>query len=148
MKKTTLIFIAIVSILSFCKKNECKDSQIATKHFETDYGCQNTKHSLIIDLTDSATIISSKVDYDAKVSGGCHPEIDFSIYDLVIGKQKSGNLNDTILYDFKRTCPDKELTLTVDIIQSALTVPDNVVYHAIIPKLGDKETLNIKINVR
>lgn len=148
MKKTTLIFIVIVSTLSFCKKDECKDSQIATKHFETDYGCQNTKHSLIIDLTNTAAIIRSKEDYDAKVSGGCHPEIDFSINDLVIGKQESGNFNDTILYDLKRTCPDKELTLTVDIIQSALTAPDNVVYHAIIPKLGDEETLDLKINVR
>jgi hypothetical protein len=147
MKKTVLIFIVAASVLIYCKK-DCKESQLTTKHFETDYGCQDTKHSLIVDLNNTALIIRSKVDYDTKVTGVCHPDIDFSIYDLVIGKQSSANSNDTILYDYKRTCPDKELTLAVDIVQSAVRVPDNVVYHAIIPKLGDQETLNIKITVR
>jgi hypothetical protein len=148
MKNAILILVAAASILVSCKKNDCKESQLTTKHFETDYGCLSTKHALLIDLNNNAIIIRSKSDYDTKVSGVCHPDIDFSIYDLVIGKQSSGNFNDTILYDLKRTCPEKELTLTVDIVQSALTIPDNVVYHAIIPKLGDEETLNIKISIR
>lgn len=91
-----------------------------------------------IDITNTYTIIRSKETYDAIVTGDCHPPIDFSIYDLVIGKQSSGNENDTIKYDLRRTCPDNELTLNVDIIKSLMTRPDNVVYHAVIPKLGDE----------
>ena len=115
---------------------------------ESDYGCENTKYSLVVDLQNNGKIIRSKEAYDTEVTGTCHPDIDFSKYDLVIGKQSSGNENDTIIYDYRYACPNNELTLTVDIIQSDATRPDNVVYHAIIPKLGDEETLNIIVNLK
>lgn len=70
------------------------------------------------------------------------------IITLLIGKQSSGNENDTIKYDLRRVCPDHKLMLTIDIIQSVATRPDNVVYHALIPKLGDEETLNVTINLQ
>ncbi len=148
MKKLLGIFLGVISLLASCKKDNCKDSIISIQHFETDYGCTDTKHSLLIDLTNNVAIIRSKTDYDSRVSGICHPDINFSTHDLVIGKQVSGNWIDTITYDLKLTCPKKELTLTVDIIMTDLTQPDNVVYHAIIPKLGDEETLSINVNVR
>ena len=148
MKKIIINTLILIFVLSSCKKDNCNETPIATKHFESEYGCVNTKRTLLIDLSNDCTIIRSKTDYDSKVSGSCHPEIDFTLYDLVIGKQASGNENDTIKYDLRRTCPKNELTLTVDIIQSAATKPDNVVYHALIPKLGDEEGLKVNINVR
>ena len=148
MKYSILISVLLVCILSCKKKDSCKEELMVTKNLEIDYGCQNTKHTLNIDLNNEAKLIRSKETYDSEESGICHPEIDFSSYDLVIGKQTSGNLNDTILYDLRKTCPDNELTLTVDMIQSALTQPDNVTYHALIPKLGDEVILNIRINIR
>jgi hypothetical protein len=145
----SLIFtIILLSIFTSCKKNDCNEKILIVEHLESDYGCENTKHSLVVDLQNNGKIIRSKEAYDAEVTGPCHPDIDFSKYDLVIGKQSSGNENDTILYDYRSACPDKEPTLTVDIIQSAATRPDNVVYHAIISKLGDEETLHIIVNVK
>jgi hypothetical protein len=138
----------LLSIFSSCKKNDCNEIIISAKHLESDYGCVNTKYSLVVDLQNNGKIIRSKEAYDAEIAGLCHPDIDFSKYDLVIGKQSSGNENDTILYDYRSVCPDNVSTLTVDIIQSAATRPDNVVYHAIIPKLGDEETLQIIVNVK
>ena len=148
MKNTFIISAFLVCILSYCKKDTCNEEVMTTKHFESDYGCTNTKFTLQIDLNNDATIIRSKESYDSKVSGPCHPEIDFSLYDLVIGKQSTSNSNDTILYDYRRTCPDKKMTLSVDLIQSETAQPSTVVYHAIIPKLGDQESLNIKLTVR
>jgi hypothetical protein len=148
MKYSILLSLFLFCILISCKKNNCDEKTITTKHLESEYGCVNTKHSLVIDLVNDCKIIRSKEAYDSEVSGTCHPDIDFSLFDLVIGKQASGNWNDTILYDYRTACPDNELTLTVDIIQSAMTTPDNVVYHALIPKLGNEKTLNIIINVR
>jgi len=148
MKYSLIISIILLSILTSCKKNDCNEEILTTKHLENEYGCENTKYSLVILRQNSGKIIRSKAEYDTQVNGPCHPDIDFSKYDLVIGNQSSGNENDTILYDYRSTCPNKELTLTVDIIQSLLTRPDNVVYHALIPKLGDEETLLIIVNVR
>jgi hypothetical protein len=102
----------------------------------------------MIDLSNNCTVIQSKEAYDSKVTGTCHPEINFTQYDLVIGKQSSGNWNDTILYDFRQKCPGNELTLTIDIVQTDLTQPDNVVYHALIRKLASGENLIINVNVK
>jgi len=79
------------------------------------------------------------------VTGNCHPDIDFSLYDLVIGKLSISNTNDTIKYELRRTCPGSKLTLAVDLIQLAVTQPSTIVYHSIIPKLGNEETLNIQL---
>jgi hypothetical protein len=148
MKNTIIICAFLLCILSCSKKDDCKEEQMTVKHFETEYGCENTRFTLQIDLNNDCTIIRSKEAYDSKVAGICHPEIDFSLYDLVIGKQSSGFWNDTILYDLRRTCPEKELTLTIELHQLEVTTPSTVVYHALIPKLGDEEILNIQINVR
>jgi hypothetical protein len=141
--KIPLLFIAALLLLDSCnEKEKCEDILLAVEHFE----CENSKHTLIVDLSNDYTIIRSKEQYDNMVSGSCHPEINFSNFDLVIGKQSSGNWNDTIIYDLRKTCPENELTLTIEIIQMDITIPDNVVYHAMIPKLGDEETLIININ--
>lgn len=148
MKSSLILTTLLLSMLVSCKKNDCNEVVLPVKHFESEYGCEDTKYSLVVDLQDSVIIIRSKDTYDAKVSGPCHPDIDFTQYDLIIGKQSSGNENDTIQYDYRRACPLDELTLTVNIIQSDVTTPDNVVYHALIPKIGDEETLNVVVNVK
>jgi hypothetical protein len=147
MKHTFIIIsFCFLVILSGCDK--CKEKTMSAKHFESEYGCADTKHTLIIDLTDAGMIIRSKEEFDSKVSGICHPDIDFALYDLVIGKQSTANEVDTILYEFGTTCPDDELTLSVDIVQSLITTPDNIVYHALVPKLGDEQGLLVNITVR
>jgi hypothetical protein len=146
MKLQLLATVLFVSILCSCDK--CRETTIATKHFETEFGCEDTRHTLAIDLNNECTLISSDGDYDSKVSGTCHPEVDFSLYDLVIGKQAIPNEVDTIYYQYGIKCPENELTLSVDIIQSGTAGPDNVVYHALIPKLGDEQPLSVSLTVR
>jgi hypothetical protein len=142
MKTSLLFFIALLFLGSCNEKEKCEDILLTVDHFE----CENSKHALIVDLSNDFTIIRSKEQYDIMVSGSCHPDINFSNFDLVIGKQSSGNWNDTIIYDLRKTCPENELTLTIEIIQMDITIPDNVVYHAMIPKLGDEDTLIVNID--
>ena len=108
MKYTAVVLILIICFSS-CKKNDCKEELRSAKHFESEFGCVNTKHDLIINLTNNVMVIRSKDDYDTKVSGTCHPEIDFTLYDLVIGKQATTYRNDTILYDYRIACPEDQL---------------------------------------
>jgi hypothetical protein len=144
MKNITLILAFLFLSLACNQIKDSEEIQLTIHHFD----CENTKYSLNINIQNDYTIIRSKEIYDSKVTGDCHPTIDFSLFDLVIGRQSSGNENDTIKYDLWRTCPGNELILTVDIIQSGATRPDNVVFHALIPKLGNEETLKVKINVK
>jgi hypothetical protein len=140
--KIQIILLAVLMFLSSCnKKEDCQDIILTVEQLS----CEDSKYSLNIDLSNNYTYIRSNEKYDLLVTGTCHPEIDFSHYDLIIGKQASGNENDTIYYDFRRTCPENRLTLNIEILQSDLTRPDNVTYHALIPKLGDEETIFVNI---
>ena len=89
MKNSFYIIAFLLCILSCSKKDNCKEELLTIKHFETENGCINTRFSLQIDLNNECTIIRSKDTYDSKVTGICHPSIDFTIYDLVIGKQST-----------------------------------------------------------
>ena len=147
MKYPVLIFsFLLLSMFSGCDK--CKEKTMSTKQFETEYGCPDTKHSLEVDLTDACVLISSKEEYDDQVTGNCHPNIDFTIYSLIIGKQSTSREVDTILYEYKTVCPDDELTLTVDIVQSAVIKADTVVYHTLIPKPESGADLYVNINTK
>jgi hypothetical protein len=145
MKKYIIILTALLSIVSCNKKDNCKETQMATKQFDSEYGCSDSKHTLKIDLVNNVTIIRDKTTYDSEVSGGCHPVVDFTVYDLVIGKQSTEFLNDTITYDLRNACPDNTLTLTVNIIQSSVAEKDTVVYHALIPKIEDQGNLTVSL---
>lgn len=143
MKRLSLFFI--LTLLAFsCKNNDCED-KVLTLH---QLACENSKHNLDIGLDNNFTVIRSKEAYDHQVTGNCHPEIDFNLYDLVIGKQSLSTENDTITYNLKRQCSDNKLKLTIDMLQTDAAKPDIVVYHALIPKLGDEEGLSLEINVK
>jgi hypothetical protein len=149
MKKTIILSIVIISIMYCCKKeDDCEETMIDIQNLETDYGCHNTKYGLGIDLTDQVTIIGTDAEYDTKVTGECHPDINFDAYNLVIGKQSLTYLNDTIIYTYKRACPDEVLTLTVDIIHTTQLQHDTVVYHAIVPKPTQDEQLSVLVNFK
>ena len=95
-------------------------------------------------LKQNLTVLTQNI----QVSGTCHPEIDFDMYSLVIGRQSTTREVDTIYYDYGIACPDNELTLTIEIVQGDAVVADNVVYHALIPRLKDGGTIAININIR
>lgn len=144
MKNWLIIYSLIVIFIACDPKDECQDVKLPVSHLE----CENVRYSPQVDINNNYVIIRSSEIYDTQVKGDCHPVIDFTRFDLLIGRQASGNEVDTILYDLRRTCPDETLTLSVDIVQSGATRPDNVVYHALIPKLGDEETIRVKINLK
>lgn len=146
MKFNIIATISLLGILSSC--HVCRESVIPIKHFETDYGCPDTKHTLEIALTDKCTLIQTKADYDNQVSGSCHPDIDFNTYDLVIGKQSTPREVDTIYYDYGIACPENDLTLNVEIVEGDADSPDVVVYHALIPKQANSGTIVINLKVK
>ena len=83
--KAIFIFTLLILFISCSENDDCEEIQLTVNHFD----CENTKYSLDIDIVNDYTIIRSQVTYDTKVSGDCHPSMDFSQYDLLIGKQSS-----------------------------------------------------------
>lgn len=144
MKNLLLIGSLLFVCMACNQKDDCQDEKLSVHQLD----CENRRYSPQVDINNNYVLIRSREIYDARVTGDCHPVVDFTRYDLLIGRQSSGNEVDTILYDLRKTCPNDELTLTIDVVQSGATRPDNVVYHALIPKMRDEETLRVKINLQ
>ena len=148
MKTLNLFTIKTTIILLFCcspNDQEPCDTMLDVKSLESEYGCENTIYSIDITLKDTFTIIRSQESFEQQVidRANCNPEIDFSVFDLVIGKQFGETLVYKIEYELVRECQTKELKLTVKIFWGDATQPSNPTYHALIPKLIDEEEIEV-----
>lgn len=143
----SFILLGIVSCSDDDDNTNCSDSGIETTSLEDEYGCTNTKYQMDIDLSDDYMVIENQSSFSEFVTGSCQPDIDFSTYDLIIGKKGLTTGNDSIDYQLIENCESGNQTLTVTFHQNETTVAPNLTYHALIPKLGDDQELNVEIIV-
>ena len=123
----------------------CEDSLLDVLSLENEYGCVNTKYQMEIDLRENFTIIRSKAKFEQMVSGSCDVMIDFTKYDLLVGKKGFTNGNSRIEYTLLKRCDYKNLELTVTFFQNITTVAPNLTYHGLIEKLDPEEEIEIVI---
>ncbi|MFK5889889.1 MAG: hypothetical protein QM486_04075 [Flavobacteriaceae bacterium] len=144
-----IISILFLGFYSCNNDNNCTDNVVNITSLENEYGCTNTKYQMDIDLSDNYMIISNQLDFAEFVSGSCQPTIDFSIYDLVIGKKGLGNGNESIEYELIENCETENQSLTVTFNQNETTEEaPNLTYHALIPKLRNEQELNVEIVIK
>ncbi|QNJ97565.1 hypothetical protein [Constantimarinum furrinae] len=148
LKNSFLLILMLVVILS-CNGDDdsCTPGIVEITSLEAEYGCVNTKNEMEINLSDDFVIITSQSDFDSQVTGSCQPDINFSIYDLVIGKKALTSGNTSITYELLRNCDTQIQTLTVTFVQNATTEAPNLTYHALIPKLENGQVLEVDIIV-
>lgn len=140
--------ILFLSFLSSCDKEaDCQEQQsLPVTSLEQEYGCADTRYGLAIDLSDNFTIIRTQAGFENLVtSNGCNPSIDFSKYDLLIGKKRLPNGNVSIDYSLTRVCPSNKLRLKATFNQDVSMIVPNITYHALIPKLKGRETVDVEI---
>lgn len=147
--KLFLFSIFIVSVFS-CKKVEerCSDSPINFSSIEEIYDCGDTRYDLDIHLNSGHLIISNQSDFDTLVSGICSPIIDFSTYDLVIGKKQLQNGNRAISYEYGKSCENNNLRLTATFYQLETSEAPNLTYHALVPKLENGQGLDVLLIIK
>ncbi|OUR97715.1 hypothetical protein A9Q86_16005 [Flavobacteriales bacterium 33_180_T64] len=151
MSKVIVVIIGVFLCVLFssCSSDDaCSPGVIVITNLEDEYSCVNTAYEMDIQLVDEFIIIRSQSDFNNLVTGSCMPQIDFTTFDLLIGKQGLSNGVDTIVYDgIIRNCDDNQLYLTVIFIQNATTEAPNLTYHVLVPKLGATETINVSIDL-
>ena len=74
-------------------------------------------------------------------------KVDFTKYDLVIGKKGLANGNAGIKYSLLRECSGAQLVLRVVFNQGLTTEAPNLTYHALVPKLAVGQDLKVDIEV-
>jgi hypothetical protein len=145
--KALIKFMVILSfffISQSCDK-ECKDKIVPVTNLENEYGCTDTQYQIQLSLHDVFIIIRNQEDFELQATGACQPEIDFSIYDLVIGKKGLTSGYNSIEYELKEKCESGDLELKVTFIQNSTMIAPVVVFNALVPKLGNEQLLNVNI---
>lgn len=150
MKSIKHIFFLCALVFAFsCNSDDDCGSPVwsTPTNLEVEYGCVNTKYQMEINLTDNYTIIRSQQEFDSLITGTCTPTIDFSTYDLIIGKKALTSGNTNIEYNYmKHPCSNAKY-LDVIFIQNATTEAPNLTYHALVPKLDTNETINVTLEI-
>ncbi len=142
------LFIALLAIGIFSCNNDdngCADTTMNITSLEEEYGCTNTKYQMDINLSDDFIIIDNQADFTAMVTGSCQPPIDFATYDLVIGKKGLTSGNSSIEYELIQNCNTGNQNLIVTFIQNETAEAPDLTYHALIPKMGDNQELDVEI---
>lgn len=144
--RTNILFLFFISSLPFlysCDK-ECGITDLTIKTLESEYGCVNTEDDLDINLLNTYIVIHSQSEFNAKVSGVCNPVIDFTNYDLLIGKKAFPTLTSVDGYKLTKDCTG-DLKLKVTFLVTVFTQPSNLTYHVLIPKLAGNQTINVEM---
>ncbi len=147
LKGITFMLMLVICALGCSEDDDvpCFDMDVAITSLEEVYGCVNTPYQMDVDLLDSYLIIRNESEFDTLVSGACMPDIDFEMYDLVIGKQGLASGFNSIAYNLQRLCVTNDFALTVVFVLNATAEAPNVTYHALIPKLEADEALEVII---
>lgn len=150
MRKITFIFLLVTSFASICScesdDDVCLPIFLEITSLENEYDCVNTPYQMDIDLSEQFVIIRSQLVFDELVTGSCTPDIDFGVYDLLIGKKGLSSGFDSINYDgLVKDCNTGHLALTITFVLNATAEAPNVTYHALVPKLAEGENINVTI---
>lgn len=145
--KKSLLFLAIIGLFVSCNNDDdgCTDTVVNTTSLETEYGCNDTRYNMEIDLSETHSIIKNQQGFNALVTGTCQPSIDFNTYDLVIGKKGFDTESRSIEYKLFENCETGNETLTVTFRNGVFSNAPNITYHSLIPKLKDGQQLNVEI---
>lgn len=150
MKKIILTLVCIPFLFSTqCDEDDdynCTVETLETSSLETLYDCTETKYQMDIDLSDDYIVIQDQETFNNLVTGSCMPEIDFTTYNLLIGKQGLASGNTLITYSLSRNiCVSEQWELIVQFDQNETTEAPNLTYHALIPNTLNSEDIFVRI---
>lgn len=139
-----MIILSIAFASQSCDK-ECEDKIVEITSLENEYGCTDTQYQTQISLYEQFIILSNQEDFEAQAEGPCQPEIDFTLYDLVLGKKGLTSGYDSIEYELIEKCESGDQELTVTFTLNATMIAPVVTFHALIPKLEIGQTLTVNV---
>lgn len=150
--KKSLFLILLSGLLFACNTDNttiCTTKLLLTDNLETVYNCTNTVNQLDVPiLNEDYIIIRNNESFLEKVTGACVTEIDFSKYDLLIGKKQLTNGLDNIKYDMTIDCNQKDPIVNVTFNLNETTEAPTVTYHIFTPKLGTNQNLEVNLHIK
>jgi hypothetical protein len=139
-------FLGLLTLGCSNDDDGCSPLTYEIKNLENVYFCVDTQNGVDIDLSEEYIIIRSQFEFDNRVTGTCTPQIDFEIYDLLIGKRQLNKKVTEVVYDqLGEDCENGQLTLVVTFRFNDTDENTNLTYHTLVPKLETNETVIVTI---
>lgn len=84
--KVLSLIICIISLITSCSKEKCPtNTDITSSTTDIANFCDDAILNMQLITNDQFSIIRSAEEYDASIEGTCHPNLDFTQVQLVIG---------------------------------------------------------------
>lgn len=135
------LFFSILILGFYSCSDNCTDITLDVSQLEIEYGCKNVN----IDLSENYMIIRNPLDFSEFVNADCQSQVDFSTYDLVIGKKGLTNGLVSIVYELTENCETEDQSLKITFNLNETDEAPNVIYNALIPKLEENQELNVEL---
>ncbi len=146
--------ILIALLITACSKEECcvsTDITSSTMSIVQLGNCEDAIFNMQFSFNEQYLIITNQSDYDDKVLGSCHPDLDFTQNNLVIGKVYSQKKILALNYKFYRSCEPNYYKLSIIPEHEGTGISDELIdyyYHFVIPKSEKIDFLKIVISDR
>jgi hypothetical protein len=84
--KVLFLIICIIGLSTRCSKEKCPtNTDITSSTMDITNFCDNAILNMQLITTDQFSIIRNEEEYDANIEGTCHPNLDFTQVQLIIG---------------------------------------------------------------
>ena len=143
-KYLLIVCLSLIASILSCDDGEvasCSDTLIELGQIETENECM----ILNVDLRDNYVVIRNQTDFAAVVNANCQSAIDFSEFDLLIGRIVLPNGLTSIEYEYTRSCNASIPKLDIIFNLNETTEAPDVVYNALIPKSRNNESLTVNL---
>lgn len=147
LKKLSLIILIIG--LSGCSKDECcvsKNITSSTVGVSTLNNCNDAVLNMQISSSEQYSIIGNQVEYDNNVIGTCHPNIDFTQQQLIIGHFYSKKNVLKFNYKFYKSCEPNfyKFVITPEYVDTGLNEETIAYYYQIlVPQIEKIDFLKV-----
>lgn len=145
------LIIFIIGLSFACtEENCCENINITSLTKDMEYlGCSDATTNMKIQANEPYLVITNQADYDSLVTGSCHPTIDFSQFQLIIGYYGSQKDVTSFSYEYYKSCESNFFKLVL--IPNYLSDEDNIesklfYYQLLVP--NDEKIDYLRVTIR
>ena len=142
-----LIYVILIATLVSCGSDDDCNGNTQEVLCLDDFGCPNAAFLVSIESQQEFQLIRNQEDFELMVFAECDIEVDWDVYDLVIGSVGLTSGLADIQKSISENCATNQNLLEININTNLTTVAGVITWQAVIPKLADDESLFVEISI-
>lgn len=142
-----LIYLVLFAALASCGSEEDCNGNTQDVLCLDDFGCPNAAFLVSVESQQEFQLIRNQEDFEVMVFTNCDIQVDWDVYDLVIGSVGLTSGLTDIQKSMTKNCAANQNLLDININTTLTTFAGVITWQAVIPKLDDDESLFVDISI-